>query len=147
MSNPTDPARLAAIHAASFTNPRPWSGAEIAALLADRMTFLVGNDHGFALGRAVADEAELLTLAVAPEHRRHGIGTSLLADFLAEARERGAVTVFLEVAADNEAALALYRRHGFSEAGRRRGYYRDSPAGAVDAIVMRCRILPEPDGN
>ena len=102
---------------------------------------------GFALGRAVADEAELLTLAVAPGDRRHGIGTGLLADFLAEARERGAVTMFLEVAADNVAALALYRRHGFSEAGRRRGYYRDSPTHAVDAIVMRRRILPEPDGN
>jgi len=136
----SDPARLAALHGASFTNPRPWSAAEIAGLLANGATFLIEDAAGFALGRAVADEAELLTLAVPPARRRAGIGSRLLAAFLAAAAERGATSAFLEVAADNAAALALYRRHGFSEVGRRRGYYRDSPSGAVDAVVMRRAI-------
>jgi [ribosomal protein S18]-alanine N-acetyltransferase len=142
-----DPARLAAIHAASFTNPRPWSGTEIASLLSEQTTFLIADAAGFALGRAVADEAELLTLAVSPALRRAGTGARLLTEFLAEAARRGAATIFLEVAADNDAALALYRRHGFSEAGRRRGYYRDSPAAAVDAIVMRRALAAETGGN
>ncbi len=147
MSAAADPARLAAIHAASFINPRPWSAAEIASLLADRTTFLAEDAAGFALGRAIADEAELLTLVVAPANRRGGIGARLLAEFLIAATDRGAIAAFLEVAADNEAALALYRRHGFTEVGRRRGYYRNSPPNAVDAIVMRRAIAPEPDRN
>ncbi len=142
-----DPARLAAIHAASFTNPRPWSAREIASLLSDRTTVLIEDAAGFALGRAVADEAELLTLAVAPDERRRGIGACLLARFLVAARDHGASRVFLEVAADNEAALALYRRHGFFETGRRRGYYRDSPPDAVDAIVMCRDRAPGRDEN
>lgn len=142
-----DPARLAAIHAASFTTPRPWSTQEIASLLSDPATVLIEDAAGFALGRTVADEAELLTLAVVPDRRRRGIGAHLLGRFLAAARERGASRVFLEVAADNGAALALYRRHGFSQTGLRRGYYRDSLADAVDAIVMCRDSAPGPEEN
>lgn len=147
MSMTPDPARLAAIHAASFTTPRPWSTQEIASLLSDPATVLIEDAAGFALGRTVADEAELLTLAVVPDRRRRGIGAHLLGRFLTAARERGATQVFLEVAADNDAALALYRRHGFSQTGRRRGYYRDSLVAAVDAIVMRRDTTPGPDEN
>ncbi|MGL4278861.1 MAG: ribosomal protein S18-alanine N-acetyltransferase [Albidovulum sp.] len=136
----TDPATLAGIHAASFRNPRPWSADEIAAILSGTGTFLLTAPHGFLIGRAIAGEAELLTLAVAPDARRQGSGGRLLADFLAESARRGAESAFLEVAADNAAALALYRRHGFAEAGRRRGYYRDSPGEALDAIVMSRRL-------
>lgn len=142
-----DPARLAAIHAASFTTPRPWSTQEIASLLSDPATVLIEDAAGFALGRTVADEAELLTLAVTPDRRRRGIGAHLLGRFLIAARERGAARVFLEVAADNDAALALYRQHGFFETGRRRGYYRDSLADAVDAIVMCRNTTLGPDEN
>ena len=139
-----DATRLAAIHAASFVNPRPWSEAEIAALLLDGATFLVESAEGFALGRAVADEAELLTLAVMPDRRRGGVGTRLLASFFAEAARRGAVKTFLETAADNVAALSLYRRHGFREVGRRRGYYHDSGCPPVDAVVMQCDLAGWP---
>lgn len=128
---------LATIHRESFRNPRPWRADEIAAILSGTGCFLLTGPGGFLIGRAIAGEAELLTLAVAPDARRQGTGGRLLAEFLAESERLGAAQVFLEVAADNPAALALYRRHGFAEAGRRRGYYRDSPGATVDAVVMR----------
>ena len=91
---------------------------------------------GVLLGRAVAGEAELLTLAVAPDRQRSGIGGRLVAAFLAEARARGAVQAFLEVAADNAAAIGLYRRAGFAEVGRRRGYYAGANGARIDALVF-----------
>lgn len=137
----TDPARLAALHGASFTTPRPWSAAEIAATLATPGAFLVDDSDGFLIGRVLAGEAELLTLAVAPAARRRGIGARLVAAFLARAHAASARRAFLEVAADNTAALALYARAGFAEAGRRRGYYRHPSGAATDALVL-ARDLP-----
>ena len=130
------PAAMAALHARCFTTPRPWTAAEFAALLAEPPVFATLAETGFALGRVVADEAELLTIAVAPEARRQGEGRALLDGFLRTARARGAETAFLEVAADNAAALALYRWSGFAEAGRRRGYYHSPGNPPVDALVM-----------
>ena len=130
------PAAMAALHARCFTTPRPWTAAEFAALLAEPPVFATLAETGFALGRVVANEAELLTIAVAPEARRQGEGRALLDGFLRTARARGAETAFLEVAADNAAALALYRWSGFAEAGRRRGYYHSPGNPPVDALVM-----------
>ena len=130
------PAAMAALHARCFTTPRPWTAAEFAALLAEPLVFATLAETGFALGRVVADETELLTIAVAPEARRNGEGRVLLDRFLRAARARGAGTAFLEVAADNAAALALYQRSGFAEAGRRRGYYHSPGNPPVDALVM-----------
>lgn len=127
------PDDLAAIHAASFTRPRPWSADEFRALLAEPTNFLIARDRGFLLGRTVLDEAELMTVAVAPDARRAGTGAALLAEFEAEAQVRGAVTAFLEVASDNAAAQALYSAKGWQNAGRRRNYY----GGGVDALVMQ----------
>jgi ribosomal-protein-alanine N-acetyltransferase len=140
------PGDMARLHAASFTHPRPWSETEFAALLASEGAILVDEAAGFALGRAVAGEAELLTLAVAPEARRQGVARRLLADFLTEAGARNCRKVFLEVAADNAAALALYRAAGFAEAGRRRGYYTGPDGRNTDALVLSCclpRALPD----
>ncbi|MDP3339032.1 ribosomal protein S18-alanine N-acetyltransferase [Frigidibacter sp.] len=130
------PADLAALHAACFTVPRPWTASEFADLLARQDTFLLQEPTGVLLGRALAGEAELLTLAVAPEARRAGIGARLLAGFLAEAAARGAETAFLEVAEDNQPARALYERAGFAPAGRRRAYYRHPDGTSTDALVM-----------
>lgn len=125
-------AELARVHAAAFTVPRPWTAAEFATLLAAQGTLLISAEAGFALARVIADEAEILTIAVAPPLRRQGLASRLLAGVLAEAAARGATTAFLEVAADNAAARALYRSAGFAEAGRRAGYY-----GAGDALILR----------
>jgi [ribosomal protein S18]-alanine N-acetyltransferase len=79
-------------------------------------------------------DADVLTLAVHPDHWGHGVGTALLTALIDEAVKRSCDRVFLEVREDNPRARDLYRRHGFAEIGVRRGYYQ--PAG-VDAIVMR----------
>lgn len=128
---------MAVFHAASFTTPRPWSAAEFEALLADPAVFAETAPDGVALGRAVAGEAELLTLAVAPEARRCGTGRGLLAAFERTAHRRGASACFLEVAADNRAALGLYRAAGYTEAGRRPAYFRRPDGTRCDAIVLR----------
>lgn len=134
------PDQLAALHAASFTLPRPWSAQEFRDLLAaPRFFLLTEGDRALLMGQVVADEAELLTVAVAPEARRQGLGSKLVADFLAEAARRGAKSAFLEVAAGNAAARALYAQAGFVESGRRRGYYH-GPGGTDDAVVMRCAL-------
>jgi [ribosomal protein S18]-alanine N-acetyltransferase len=140
------PEGLADLHARCFTIPRPWSEAEFIGVLADPLTFLlVEGDAGFLVGRAVAGEAEVLTIAVAPQARRRGIGAKLLARFLYQARLRGADEAFLEVAAGNTAALALYRAQGFADAGLRRSYYRHPGGRAEDALILR-RALAKPAG-
>lgn len=131
------PETLAALHARCFVTPRPWTAAEFTDLLAASGCFLLTAPDGFVLGRTIADEAELLTIAVAPEARRHGIARALLARFAETARTGGAVTAFLEVAENNPAARALYAATGWQAAGRRRNYYRAPDGSAADALVLR----------
>ena len=97
------------------------------------LNFLLIRPQGFLLGRSVSDEAELLTLAVAPEARRMGVARALLAEFAHTSHARGAREAFLEVASDNAPAIALYASAGWQRAGTRRDYY----APGIDAMVMR----------
>jgi ribosomal-protein-alanine N-acetyltransferase len=136
-----DVAGMAAAHAASFDEP--WGPEEIATLLDGPGGFgLVVRESGagqivaFILARAVADEAEVLTLAVDPARRRAGAGHALVEAAAIAAAAAGAQTLFLEVASDNTAALALYRAAGFALVGQRPAYY-PRPTGAVDALVLR----------
>lgn len=131
------PSEMAALHATCFTVPRPWSVAEFALLLDDPLVLAVSAPLGFLLGRIVVDEAEVLTLAIDPSARRQGIGRALVRRFQSQARIRGATGVFLEVAADNQPARALYGAMGYQHAGTRRGYYRREGAAAVDALILR----------
>lgn len=133
---------LAALHAGAFETS--WSEAEMASLL-DAGATALALDDGFVLLRVTAGEAEVLTLAVALERRRRGTARTLLRLALAEAAAAGAESLFLEVAADNAAALALYAGEGFGEIGRRRAYYARSGAPPADALVLR-RALPSPGG-
>jgi ribosomal-protein-alanine N-acetyltransferase len=131
------PEALAALHKRCFVTPRPWAAAEFALYDSDPLVFLlIEADAGFLLGRAVAGEAEVLTLAVSPESRRLGLGTKLLARFTYQARLRGAQTAFLEVSAANAPAVALYESAGFSTTGRRKGYYTGPDGVRIDALVM-----------
>ena len=129
---------FAAIHAEAFAGPHdaPWSAAAIAALLQQPGVFTVYARDGFILMRAVAGEAEILTLAVRPGARRAGVGAGLVREGLVGAMELGATRVFLEVAEDNAAARALYARAGFAEAGRRRGYYAGADGARRDALIL-----------
>ena len=125
---------LADLHATAFA--APWSAAAIAELLAQPGVFAEGDEDGFILIRVVADEAEILTLAVRPQARRQGVGARLVQAAAGRAAGQGAARLFLEVAEDNAAARALYARCGFSEVGRRRGYYPSSGGGRIDALTL-----------
>ncbi|KQW69100.1 ribosomal-protein-alanine acetyltransferase [Phenylobacterium sp. Root77] len=130
---------LAQVHAAAFDHA--WSAPEIAQLLDGPGGFalLVETDQplAFILCRAIAGEAEILTLAVTPAARRRGLARALVDAAAGAARMAGAEALFLEVAHDNVPALGLYEATGFSRAGLRRGYYDRGAAGAADAVVMR----------
>lgn len=130
---------LARVHAQAFDHP--WSASEIAELMGSPGAFaLVAEDAGpaaFILCRAVAGEAEILTLAVEPAARRRGLARALVEAAAGVARIAGAEAMFLEVADDNVAAIGLYEAAGFDRAGLRRGYYDRGPQGYVDALVMR----------
>jgi ribosomal-protein-alanine N-acetyltransferase len=137
---PADVPRLAALHAASFETG--WTEEGIAELLdnAGAIGLVVeGADgpDGFLIAREAAGEAEIITVAVDPARRGRGLGLQLVEGVIAAARAAGAETLFLEVATDNPAALALYARAGFAEAGRRPRYYARRAGPAVDALILR----------
>ena len=94
-----------------------------------------GNILGFSLFRTIADEAELLLLAVRPSEHRRGIGRGLLDDFLEQARKDGLARVHLEVR-DGNPAVDMYRTAGFSPVGRRRNYYHGANGKRFDAITL-----------
>lgn len=134
---PRQAAPLAAIHAEAFPPREAWGEDAIALQLAMPGVFgLLHSRGGMLLARVTADEAEVLTLAVAPAVRRQGIAGALLTGAMAAAREQAAQTMVLEVAIGNTAARALYERAGFVEAGRRSRYYADGG----DALILRARL-------
>jgi ribosomal-protein-alanine N-acetyltransferase len=138
-ATPADSASLAALHAAAFPPAEAWGAEAVTLMLEMPGAFgLWQPGEGFVLARAAGGEAEILTLAVHPAARRRGAGAALMAGALAGAAARGAAVMFLEVAAGNAAALALYRGLGFVEVGRRRRYY----AGGADALVLRRDLTP-----
>ena len=94
------------------------------------------NLAGYLLSTIIADEAEILSIAVSADYQKCGRGSGLLRYFLAHTAAQDVKTVLLEVAADNLSALTLYHRHGFTEFGRRPSYYKRSD-GDCDAILMR----------
>jgi ribosomal-protein-alanine N-acetyltransferase len=110
------------------------SGATVGSAALDPAT---GRLRGFAISRLAADEAEVLTIAVDLAYRGRGVGRDLMREHLARATLAGARTIFLEVDAENAAALALYARFRFVEVGRRVGYYRRPDGKAATALVMR----------
>lgn len=132
------PHTLADLHRAAFVNERPWSAREFTDLLANPHTQLSTSDHGFALWRGIAGEAELLTIAVHPAHQGQGIGQALMADWMSEAATT-CTNAFLEVASDNVRATALYYRQGFEIIATRPNYYRHRN-GRVEAFMMRARL-------
>ncbi|SEM74744.1 GNAT family N-acetyltransferase [Palleronia pelagia] len=136
------PEDLARLHARAITVPPPFPAEGFRDLLAQPGAVLVTRDHAFALGRVVLDEAELLTIATDPDHRRKGLGRACLDAFHDDVRAYGATRVFLEVAETNAAARALYDAMGYEQLGLRRGYYRDPAAGSVDALVLGRDLVP-----
>lgn len=95
-----------------------------------------GKRAGYAVMMVVMDEAHLLNIGVARAQQGKGYGKFLLDHVRDEALRAGAVQLFLEVRPSNEAALAMYRKRGFAEVARRKGYY-PARGGREDALIMR----------
>ncbi len=147
-----DLGRLARLHRACFEEP--WSKTDLAHLLAlpgglgliarsqgfRRLGFDTRRPVGFSLCRVTRDESELLSIGVAPDMRRSGLGTHLVRQSMRRCRAGGARCMFLEVAIDNPAAQALYAQEGFCEVGRREGYYRRAGGDRVAALTMRAEL-------
>lgn len=94
-----------------------------------------GQPLGFALWRTISGDSELLLLAVAPEHRRRGVGQRLLSEFIEQARRQGVARVHLEVR-DGNPAIAMYQSAGFSRVGHRPLYYRGLDGEQFDALTF-----------
>jgi ribosomal-protein-alanine N-acetyltransferase len=129
-----DLAELARLHALCFEDA--WGVQALEELLKTCGTSAFSAADGFVLTRIVGDEAEVLTIAVAPSARRKGTASALLAEALRDAAAQGARAVFLEVAVTNEAANALYAKFGFRKVGTRKAYY----APSEDALILRAEL-------
>ncbi len=142
-ARPSDVPAIAAIHGASFQ--RGWGEDEIYSLLAKKNVVAhratIGANSrkviGFILSRLVADEAEILSVAIAPAWRGRKLARPLLDLHLRRLAGLGVRTVFLEVGEHNPPATRLYRHAGFHEVGKRQGYYE----GGATALVMRRDLI------
>lgn len=137
---PADAAACSKLHATSFAHS--WSSAEFEALLTDPACIGDGVDGksglvGFVLSRRALDEAEVLTVVVDLSIRGKGCGQRLLGAHISRLASLGVANLFLEVDANNAAALALYRRFGFAVAGERKNYYAKGDGSRSNALVMR----------
>ncbi len=117
-----------------------WTRSQCAGILPmTGVTLTIAEDSGEAVGfslmRCVADEAELLLIAVDPARQNCGVGQSLLDEFVAAARAKGAVRLHLEVR-DGNPAVKMYRSSGFVPAGRRRNYYHGPDGSSHDAVTL-----------
>jgi len=135
-----DARRLAQLHGESFH--RGWGEGEFEAMLTERNTLVhrlkVGRQLvGFAVSRMAADEAEILSIAVAASHRGRGLSRNLLLTHLGHLAGHGVRKMFLEVEENNQPARRLYERAGFSVAGRRERYYQQPGGEHLNALLMR----------
>jgi [ribosomal protein S18]-alanine N-acetyltransferase len=135
-----DAPRLAQLHGASFH--RGWGEGEFESMLGETNTLVHRLRQGrkivgFAVSRIGADEAEILSIAVDPRHRGHGLSRNLLLTHLGYLAGRGVRTIFLEVEENNRPALSLYKRAGFTVVGRRERYYQEAGGEQLNALLMR----------
>nr|WP_321359309.1 GNAT family N-acetyltransferase [uncultured Hyphomonas sp.] len=134
-----DAGRMSQLHMRCFDDP--WSAISFRGLLLDKSILTLGIElHGdlaaFAMAQTVAGESDILTIATAPEHRRKGLGATLIRALISRLGERGVSRITLDVAEDNTPARALYRAFGFTEDGRRPRYYTTGRDVPVDAVLM-----------
>ena len=121
---------LANLHAKCFPN-KPWSADDFADLKKSGCE-IIASQNGFIVWRAVADEAEIISIGVAPDARRAGIAAAMLGIMENELKKNGIKSIFLEVAEDNLPARQLYKNNGYNEIGIRPKYY-----DGIDAIMMK----------
>ncbi len=96
--------------------------------------------QGFVVSRRAADEAEILTITVAPARRGNGLATALLGSHISRLTALGVASLFLEVDENNKPALALYRRFGFAQVGRRPAYYSSADGSKANALILKLEL-------
>ena len=128
-----DAAQLAQLHGLAFVDGA-WPKSAFVDLLVQKTVTALGHQDGFILVQNLPDGVEILTLAVHPEKRRRGVARRLMAHTMTALRP---AKIWLDVAADNYPAQALYRGFGFLEYGRRSKYYKRAGNSASDAVLMR----------
>ncbi len=137
-----DISTLAAIDAQAFEFA--WTVGEFQGSFDAGHNFLVLKDGdeivGYAVTMQIFEQVEILTIAVAPSHQGKGLGTLLLTEMHARVMQKGGENVFLEVRVSNAPAQALYRKMGYVEISRRKGYY-PTKNGREDAIVMQKNLI------
>jgi len=121
---------IANLHKLCFPN-KPWSASDFADLKKSGCEIII-SQNSFIVYRHVADEAEIITIGVAPNSRRNGIGSALLCVIEADIKKQGVNKIFLEVAANNIAGKKLYENNGYKVVGIRPKYY-----DGTDAILMQ----------
>lgn len=121
---------LANLHQKCFPH-KPWSADDFADLKKSGCE-IIASKNGFIVWRAVADEAELISIGVSPDARRTGIGAAMIGIMEGELKKSGVKSVFLEVAENNTAARKLYEQNGYVQIGVRPKYY-----DGIDAIMMK----------
>ena len=124
---------IVALHKQCFPD-RPWSASEFADLKKSGCE-IVASENGFVVWRVTCDEAEIISIGVAPEMRRNGIAETMIILMEQELKKQNVVNVFLEVSEVNYSAIKLYEKCGFKPAGKRPKYY-----DGVDAIIMKKEI-------
>lgn len=130
-----DSAAMADLHAQSFA--QGWPETDMAGHIVRDICIGLGTPlSGFIIIRNIEDQAEILTITVSPKQRRKGMGCRLLETGFQYAFAAGVTVLFLEVAEDNAAAIALYHRAGFEPIGRRPAYYK-RPDGRIAALTFR----------
>ncbi|MEL7111829.1 MAG: GNAT family N-acetyltransferase [Pseudomonadota bacterium] len=134
-------ANMAALHAAAFRETGAWEASAIEDLLRQPTIYALGmytdaELMSFLIVQIAVDGAEILTLATHPERQRKGLAARLLAFFERHSPIEGLQTWLLDVAADNQSAIAFYAKLGFQVDGRRPEYYKRLEGQRIDAILM-----------
>jgi tRNA threonylcarbamoyladenosine biosynthesis protein TsaB len=134
---------LAKLHAVCFETA--WNEKDLSEVLANPgcvALLATSNDGpvGFLIYRAVADEAEIITICVDPSYQRRGAGLKIVSTTKQLLKSLKISNLFLEVAAGNKEAISLYTRAGFVEAGKRKAYYTRKSGEIEDAIIMRTQL-------
>ena len=135
--NATHVSQVAALEKLCFADP--WSEMSIASELQNLWSYwlvAVSDDRvvGYIGSQSSIDEAEVMNVAVHPEHRRQGIAEDLICTLVEELKKRGIHALLLEVRATNAPAIALYEKLGFQQVGLRKNYYRNPKE---DALILR----------
>ena len=143
LATPFHSGLIAELQAACF--PDPWTELDISEILSTPACVglicqIRQQPVGFSLNYVHPGESEILSIGVAPSFRQQGIAHYMLSHLYDICQQKNSQRLFLEVAADNQPALALYQQQGFDQIGERPNYYKNADGKRLDALILRKMI-------